>query len=456
MGKKIKMSLKEMISRIDLILRENDIVYFCNNEAIMREFMEKYTGRKNKISEVKQFLIDHEEYIDKERLILLIAKNYKDNIAMIKERIEALEKGNSENNSFQEFTELQALKIQYNTQTRMLEKALSLGRGIESLLSFYYYDDIQKRYRVEVADSKEIIYKKRVDRSKKLKRFDKIDLYFKDGNKDENLGMEYVIQSILLTDLYNVFPNAQLGSDIRRMILENEILKKGIKTKEELDALKTSGNQEEYSEVIDNISFDQILLPDVKLTLREYVQYMDIDKLLLISAFRFNEYLEREGKKQDIGLLVGIKFILEGILDNIKSSNEKICCELQIRKEDIYELQEVSYSTKDIKKCINQFTSKKYLTTGEILEYKEKVNNKEITLTQIEPDEIEIIFSREELEKLSILSTDNFIYVSTKYEWNTEKIIDIIKSIGKCSNDLLKKLLEDKKIDSAQVIELYD
>lgn len=453
MSKIIKMSLKEMLSRIDLILRENDIIYFCNNETVIKEFIEKYVRRKNKMEDVKQFLIDHEEYIDKEKLILLIVKNYRDNLATIRERIEVLKK---ENNSFEKFTELQTLEMQYDIQTKSLEEALNIGRGVESLLSFYYYDDIQKRYRVEVADSKEIIDKKRVDRSKKLKRFDKIDFYFKSGNKDENLGMEYVIQSILLTDLYNVFPNEQFGSDIRRMILENEILKKGIKTKEELDALKTSGNQEEYSEVIDNISFDQVLLPDVKLTLREYVQYIDIDKLLLISAFRFNEYLEREGNKQDIGLLVGIKFILEGILDNIKSSNEKICCELQIRKEDTYELQEVSYSTKDIKKCISQFTNKRYLTTGEILEYKEKANNKEITLTQIEPDEIEIIFSREELEKISILSTDNFIYVSTKHEWNTEKIIDTIKSIGKCSNDLLKKLLDDKKIGSAQVIELYD
>lgn len=452
MGKKIKMNLQEMLSRIDLILRENDIVYFCNNEAIMREFMEKYTGRKNKISEVKQFLIDHEEYIDKERLILLIAKNYKDNIAMIKERIEALEKGNLENNSFQEFTELQALKIQYNTQTRMLEKALSLGRGIESFLTFYYYDDIQQRYRVEVVDSRELIDGKKVSNSNNLKRFDEIDSYFK--NEDEQLGMEYVIQSILLTDLYCVFPNEQFGNDIRTMILENEVVRAGTKTREELQALKTFDTQEEYVKVIDNVNFKG-LLPDVKKTLREYVQYIDIDKLLLVSAYRFNEGLENG--YVDSRLIMSAKEILKGILCNIKSTNAQVeCCQLQSKKDHTYKLEEVSYSTRDIKSCISQFSNERYLTTEEISEYKEKVSNQEITLAQMKSDEIDVVFSKHELEELSVLNDDNLLYVSSKYEWNTNKLMNTIQTMGLCSSNLLIKLLEDKKIDSAQVIELYE
>lgn len=267
--------------------------------------------------------------------------------------------------------------------------------------------------------------------------------------------MEYIIQAILLTDLYCVFPNEQFGNDIRTMILENEALRTKAKTREELESLKMIESQEEYSEFIDNISFDG-LLPYVKSTLREYAQYIDIDKLLLISAFRFNEYLEKEANNQDINLLIGIKFILEGILDNIKGLNEKICCELQIRKGNTYELQDISYSTRDIKKCISQFTSKRYLTTKEILEYKDKINNQEITLMQIEPEEIDAIFTENELERLSMLSEDNLMYVLTKNNWNTEKIMNTIKSIGKLSNDLLRRLLDDKKISSAEVIELYE
>ena len=453
MSKIIKMSLQAMLSKIDLMLRENDIAYFCNNEEVIREFIEKHTGRKNKMSEVKQFLIDHEEYIDKERLVLLIVKNYKDNIEMIKERIEALEEGDSENNSLHEFTELQTLKIQYNAQTKMLEKVLSLGRGIESFLTFYYYDDVQQRYRVEVVDSRELIDGKKVSNSKNLNRFNEIDLYFKDGNQNEKLGMEYIIQALLLTDLYYIFPNEQFGNDIRTMILENEILRAGTKTKEELQALKTFDTQEEYAEVIDNVSFNE-LLPDVKPTLKEYAQYIDIDKLLLISAYRFNEGLENG--YIDSRVIMSAKEILQGILYNIKSTNAQVCCQLQSKKDNKYELEEVSYSTKDIKRCISQFTNKSYLTTKEISEYREKINNQEITLAQIEPDEIDVVFSKHELEELSMLSEENLLYVSNKYEWNAEKIIDTIKNIGICSKDLLRKLLDNQKIGSAQVIELYE
>lgn len=451
MSKIIKMSLQEMLSKIDLMLRENDIVYFCNNEAVIREFIEKHAGRKNKISELKQFCIDNKDYIDKERLVLLVVKNYKDNIEMIKKRIEAIEE-DSKNNSFQKFSELQTLKKQYNIQSKMLEKVLSLGRGIESFLTFYYYDDIQQRYRVEVVDSRKLIDGKKVSNSKDLNRFNEIDLYFKNGNKDEQLGMEYIIQAILLTDLYNVFPNEQFGNDIRTMILENEVLRTGTKTREELQALKTFDTQEEYSEVIDNVSFDG-LLPDVKATLKEYVQYMDIDKLLLISAYRFNEGLENG--YIDPKTLMGAKEILQGILANLKSSNAHIFCKLQNKKDNTYEPEEIYYSTSDIKKCINQFTNKSYLTTKEISEYREKVNNQEITLEQIKPDEIDIIFTEHELERLSILSEDNLIYVASKYEWSNEKIIDTIKNMRICSEDLLKKLLDDEKIGSTQIIELY-
>lgn len=179
MGKVIKMSLQEILDKIDLILREKDIIYFCNNDAVIREFIKKYVGKKNKMKDVKKFFIDNEEYIDKGRLILLIVKNYKDNIAMIENKIEALKKEAPENNSLLELSELQTLNIQYNVQTKMLEKALSIGRGIESFLTFYYYDDIQQRYRVEVVDSRELIDGKKVSNSKNLNRFDEIDLYFK-------------------------------------------------------------------------------------------------------------------------------------------------------------------------------------------------------------------------------------------------------------------------------------
>jgi len=209
------------------------------------------------------------------------------------------------------------------------------------------------------------------------------------------------------------------------MILENEILKNKLKTRDELEDLKTMESYEEYIGLIDSVSFDTIV-PDIKNTLKEYVQYIDMDKLLLISAYRFYELLHEEDLEKE--LHEGIKDILEEILNNIKSNNASICCRLQSKKDNSYELQEITYSVNDIKKCISQFAGKVYLSSEEIEEYREKINNKEINLLQIDSEYIDVIFSKRELEELSKLSPENLLYVFNEYKWDISKIIELYEN----------------------------
>lgn len=452
MSRVSKMSLEDIFNKTDLILRENDIVFFCDDIEVISKFISSYRGTYHKHKEVKEFLIENEESIDKERLLLLLVKNYKDNLDSIKNKKKELEKNlNSKPGNKEGIEELTEINIQEYAQGKNLEQALKLGKGMEAIITFYYYDEKEERYKMEVADSREIIDGKKVSKSKNLKRFEEIDKCFKGKESEEQYGIEYIIQSILLTDFYEIFPDAQFGDHIRTMILENAVVREGLKTREELDYLKNT-RYKEYLELIDNTEFTS-LLPSIKDTLKEYIQYVDIDKMLLISAYRFNEGLEE-------GLInpktyMAAKEILEGILENIKNENTKISCTLQSKKDNSYDEQHIEYSVKDIKKCINQFTDKEYLTTTQIKEYRKQIKSRDISLFEINPDYVDVIYNEEELEALALLSDDNLKYVSVKLEWNNEKIIEAINNKNSCSTRLLRNLITNERIDSSNIIQLY-
>lgn len=449
MSKVSKMTLKDILDQIDLIMRENDIIYFCDDIKVIQEYMQKFRHQSQKIEETKQFFMQHSDSIDKEKLILLVAKNYQDNLEIIKQRMNLL-KGmlKKEEAEIQEFSNLYR---QTEIQTASLIKVLKLGRGIETILTFYYYDENEKRNKVDVADSREVIDGKRINRAKSLRRFDEVDLYFRSGGNEE-LGIEYILQSILLTDLYRVFPTEAFGNDIRTMILENAVIKRGVKTASELQALKTLETYEEYAELIDNISFEG-LLPDIKEVLREYCTYIDIDKLLLISAYRFQEGLENG--YIPLKAQIGAKEILRGILDNLPH-NAKLDCELQDKKDGSYEMQPVQYSIQDIQKCIGRFNKTRYITSQEIEEYRRQVQSQEINLSEMETGCVDVVFSTQELEELSKLNEANFIYVSEKCDWKSEKIKEQLQQRGECSTSLLQILLNAGRLEIEQAITLYE
>ncbi len=452
MNKISEMSLKETLDKIDLLIRATDIAYFCDNIEVIEEFLNRYGSKSNVQLEVKQFLIDNEEYIDKEKLVLIVAKNCQDSLKEIHKRIEVLKRLSNKDKSLDLFYELQLLYNHSENQRKILSKILKIGRGMEKIITLYIYDDKEQKNRVEVVDSREIIDGIKINSSKKLKKFDEIDLCCKERDENEKYGIEYILQSIFLTDLYNIFPDEELADDIRTMILENKILQRKLKTKDELRNMKNQEDFEEYEKLIDKLDFKD-LLTDIKETLRAYVDYLDINKLLLISGYRFKDGLEKCEINTESQIY--IKELLEIILSQLEP-NSKISCKLQIRQNDGYAFEDIHFSTKDLEKCINQITETGYISDKKIEEYKEKVRNQDINLSQIDEEKIDIIFSENELEKLGLLNEENFIYVIKKCNWDNRKIVNAIKKMGESSSNLLKILMKNDQIETTELIDLYE
>jgi len=439
MGKTIKMSLKDILNKTDVIMRKDDIVYICNDIDVIKKFISRFNNGEDNRENVKKFLLENEKYIDKEKFILITVKNYRENIEILEKNLPRYVAKISNQNIPESFSKLSNIHTQLDQQRENLEQAIKLGKGIVTVFTYYYYDEEQNRYRVGIVDSREVIDGKKINTAKATKRFDEVDLDFKGGKQKEKLGLEFALQSILLTDLYHIFSNEQFGNEIRTMILENQVLKMGLKTRKELEELKTLETYDEYTEIIDGIAFDG-LLPDIKVTLREYSEYIDMDKLLLTSAYRFNEALENNNINPKIHL--GVKEILQGILNNIKSNSAHISCKLQNKLDYSYKLEQVNYEVKDIKECLSRFAGNTYLTSKQIQEYKEQINNGEVKLLDIPEKYVDLIISEKELKHLSLLSPENLIYVYKKQNWDVSRIIELYEE-NYISLESIKRIQED-------------
>lgn len=448
-----KMKMRDILESTILVMGNNDIIYYCEDIDVIEGFFKICNYKKINPKELEEFFCKYEDKIDKEKFVLLLIKNYKDNINNIGE-IEGIS-----NEPFLPNYKQENVKIQMRKEylEKVLERTIKRAKGINKVIGLYVYDEKEKRYKLDIVDSREIIDGKYRDRSKKLKRFDEIDSNEVLNNLDdshidgETEGIEWLTQSMLLTDLYEVFPDEQFGDSIRTMILENKILNENLMTKEELEHLREA-NSKAYIDMIDSLKFKDILC-DTKRVLREYVEYIDIDKLLMISAYRFRNLLEnKEIKPEDI---MTVKVILCEALKSISNDKMVLNCKLQDPKDDSYALEEVRFSVKDLKQCLKQFTSNSYLTQAGIKEYKEKLNNGELSLCDVNPESIDIIFTQSELEKLANLNDDNFNYVSKKLHWNKDEILQRIKSKGSCSSTLLRDLVNDQIVSANDIVELY-
>lgn len=446
MKKLNKITLKELLDSTDLLMHLSDILYFCDDVETINEFVN--STRKNSdlnYKEIKDFLIKHENKINKQKLLLLIVKNYSDNIQLIDSILKDNTYKSKSNNS-----ETLELIIQKQKQEQNLNIAKKIGKGMDESFAFYFYNTDTNRYDINIIDSKELIDGIKINSSANLKRFKEINQDFMESDKTETVGIEYLLQSIVLTDFNNIFPNEQIGDNMRTLLLENQILKNNVKTRKEIENLKKQ-NYDEYENLIENNKFHDIL-SDMKNLLEKYIKYVDIDKLLAISAYRFEESLENEFIS--IENAPAIKEILNTIIKHTKN-NKTLTLSLQDRKNNSYDLKDIEYSLTDIINCVNRFTDDSYIKKSQIEEYKNKINSEELTLFDLDPQYVKICFSPSELENIAKLNSQNLQYVSTILQWNKDKILNNIKFQKNCPVELLKDFMTKKIIYPNDIISLY-
>lgn len=451
MSKIDKTSISDILIKTDLIMRETDIMYFCEDEKAIEEFLKLKKTDKQDGKKIKEFFMNHEKDIDKEKLLLLTIKNYKTNLNNISARVDEIKRELSVSKGRLELVkEIATLKEQFNSQMLKLDRAIKLAKGSTKVLSAYGYDEEEDIFYVEATTYQELIGNN--TNSKNRKNFKNLDEYLNKQDPDNEAGMEYVIQAILLTDLYDVFADEQLGNYVRTMILENSAIRNGVTTKDELIYLKSKEEFDKYSDIVDNTEFYD-MLPYIKKVLYQYADYLDLDKLLLVSAYRFEEVLEDKSfNKQNTK---AVENLLQIIKDNIKDKSKTLSCQLQSKTEN-YELENVEYSYKDLKECLSRFVEGEYLTKESICTYREQVMNQEFDLSNINKRYIKPMFSYDELEKIAKLNANNLRVVIDELGWDKDKIIEELNNNSNIvTADLLNHLVTEQKLSSNDIVNMY-
>lgn len=449
MSKTFNVKMKDIIKNVSIRIYKEEITYCCTDIQTINDFFE-ICDKNEKIenADVIEFLLKNESKIDKSKLLLLIINNYEKYIEYLTNEMYKYS-----NNDTKMLYYLKQIKICKN----ILNEAIKLSKGMNDVIGTYCYDNTTGLFKVNVLDSREMVDGKKINSSKKLQRYEEINTnskfneFSKRNENDEYEGMEWLMQAVLLTDLYEVFPNTQFGDCIRTMLLENTLLKQKVVTRQELNKLK-AGEQEAYDKFIEDNLDNTQLLKDVSKAIRDYIEYVDMDKLIMICAYRFIDGTEHEDL--EIYKLGMVKETLTEIVKFLNNDRTLLKCKLQDQR-DSYNLKDVKLSVQDIKDCIKQFTGTSYLTKKDINSYRQQAKNNDINLCDIEEEKMDIIFSSKDLENIAILNDDNFIIVSKKLQWDREKIINKIEQKGNCTTGLLMQLINDGNILPKDIVQLY-
>ena len=485
------MSLKEIFEKTNAIFYETDISNFCDDIRVINRFI-LLRKKDDNYKKIIDFLIENEDKIDKEKLVFNIYLNYSENIPQIEQtmdklckEIEGIVKYDPEiskifkrNVKINNLKDLKmflvqnqdiltfALKNTPNTamvksvidrldELAMLESELANQKEYRaqtrSLLkdTDVYIDEIDLKNNhldLKIFCSKEEYEGKHgIDRKKKSK-LDKIDRTI----GDENNGLLYVVQPLVLTDLEYIMPDKKIGEQLRENILCNSVMRQGEYTFEDLEEIKQK-DYKEYERILQNAP-REIYLSELRQEIINNSKYIDLDRMFLISVYRFEEYIE-ESKNYDPQYYKEYRNLAFFIMNQIENSNVKIHGNMQ---RIVGGEKEVEYSFEDAENFMQRLTEEEYITKEKVIETKRALLQGEKSVKDIPTHILPVLdVTNEELDQIINISTENAISIIEISGIDEENIMGILNDKDNIDEKLFDYIIRNKKISIESVMELY-
>lgn len=435
MGKFDDVKLEELFNRVGNILGIVDIIYFCKDEKIMQQYIDLYKDKSNNFKVIKDFLIDNEEKIDKEKLVFCIYLNYSQNLKLLRDRISRVSKYSEE-------------YIQYireeKLQSEFMNKAAKMLRSLDVYILKTSPDE---RMNSTIYSSRELILNRKKSGTKNLKRLNQID----NEISEEGNGSIHILKALILSDLKFILPDEQVGIDLREAVLTNAVCRKGEYTFKQLMNLK-SHDYNQFLDILENIEA-QYFIPELREELIRNIRFVDLDRMLLLIAYRYEEYLESGEVSEDNYVIINT------IIDYLKEriEDENTCFDLELEKRVTFKPNKVKYSYKDLEQFSKRFIGDGYIKKVEIDNTKQALKTGKIYLNDIDTYLIRFIdFEPEEFESIMHYSDENFACVVEKFNLVEEKILNKFKEYPESiSINIILYLMESKRITMNTIIELY-
>lgn len=438
MSKISNMNMVEILNKINVDFNLGDIYKICSNKEVGDRVYELIADGKD----FYEVLIDNEEYIDNEKLLMVIWLCNKEKIK---------EKENEILNSSLLKIPLNRTKIEQEIRDLKsnMQKIRKLSRDMDTYLTIVHNEKGLSKDITVISSREEILGFDLSEKEKhNRKKFDYIDKNLVEKNDED--GMKYAIQSVEIGDLAKVLPfdiakAAEYKITNNSMVCGKEYIDK-YKEKES----KGKENDEEISNLDDEYKIN-ILLPEMRDTIKQVLKYVDLEKLLLIEIYRLErefDYVRLTNKTFPNEKLKAAKTVTT-FLSNL------------IGKDIILENEDSIYTYNDAQNFIDRINAEKniYITSEEAKTLKAQLldglNLEEASEETIIKAEM-LSYTKDEFDTIMAGTKSGFEFGIIMQELSEEQIIEkAYQHKDKWSNALTKFFYSEGLLTIKSIIKLY-
>lgn len=281
---------------------------------------------------------------------------------------------------------------------------------------------------------------------KEISRKDRNDNVQRLAALEKEIDFENITQSILRADVqYVITTNTDVGTALRYKIEYNSLARQ----------LQNNADRKKLRNVdIGELSQRQshgIFVKEINQTIKDNIEELDFDKLLLTSARNYLEIAESRIMKEEETKL--LKERLEIIKRHIKRQNIKVPSTEERKNYTTKELES------DLKRFIVQGNKMRYLSKNDCEKIKSTLLEGRGSLNDLTVDIVEALdLKPSDISKLININVENYIFFlrQGKVIDSKEKTLKNIIKASHCSDDLLQLLCEKTDMTSEDVCDLFE
>lgn len=424
-----KMHIADIIDQTNLYLTPQSLCEIWKSKDPIRENPQKPTAweliskNENLIYQLNEndhqlytFLLEHDSEIDKLRFIMVTLRNFKERLGM-EDRYKI---------SSQEKKDI----------LEGIEGIKKLLKGINETYVFYNIEEeTNKIIRLMIINTaEEVEGKNRKSRNSNVQRLEELE---------KELELVDVAQGILPYDFEYTIPfDQRIGSEMRYMAEYNTVINEYGSDFSQMDGNLTITD---LAGEIDRVKF----IDETLKTLWLHIEEVNMDKMLLCSAYRYIDGIELQEIKRNA--VSEVKKRLDIIRRHIKKNVA------------ITVFPDIQYSLRDFEKDLKRFVGNeentKFLTKEDVQQLKDALVSGEITLTSLGRQNFEAIsLEPSVLAEVLRKNPNNYIFFlrEEKCAYNKNTILGDIRNTQKCSTDLIQLLCEKTDITPEEVRDLFD
>lgn len=443
-----------------VIIADYDIFQCLEKGPIMDEFYDHVRSLENGSS--KEYRIDfmqkYKDKIDFDKLITLAIKNKYDSIEAFRGKLQThinyLNKL-PQNASYERMKysfEINNMQTIIKEEKELLTKLRKMARGIETYIVSSTYDDENKIPYLKIIDSRKVIDGKGPNKDRKLAKFKKFFDGLEEIKGNDINGISGFFYGIPLNEVVSVFPSEEFDEEAFKHCLDMCLWNSGIK--EEKDIIDAKTNSDRFYDKYINGKDGEIIVSTIYPILKQHVEYVDMDRLVMLGAYRINQKLENaELLGQDAEVYIKILTEAERYCKENKIS-DKYKLELLDGCMDWKSNQIIQYSGKDINNCLSRFIDGNYMSDRKIDGLRKAVNKGMIYLDQIPAAYLKLMYTGEDYKKIIFVNERNLKHAIKVAGLSNKEILSGLKNINPDAKTI-KMVLENRYISTKDATALY-